>query len=84
MKTVYLKEQTPPLDQLLAMAGEEDVLLVAEDGAKYTLEATRDFDLEAAELGNSEKFMRFLEERSQYSAKTPIEDFCRKLDVEDT
>ena len=83
MKTINLKEHSPGLDELLAMAGEEDVLLVTESGARFTLEATREFDLEAEALGNSENFMRFLEERAQYPASISIEDFCRKLDTQD-
>src|SRR5438874_11452593 len=56
MKTINLKEESPSVAQLLAMARKKSVLLVSNDGATFVLEEADEFDREVAELGGSEKF----------------------------
>ena len=79
MKTINLKEESPSVAQLLAMARKKSVLLVSKDGATFVLEEADEFDREVAKLGGSEKFMKFLGKRSKGQAVTSIEEFARQL-----
>ena len=70
------------MSELLAMARKKSVLLVSKDGATFVLEEADGFDREVAELGGSEKFMRFLSKRSKERAVTSIEQFAEDLNHE--
>ncbi len=83
MKTIKLDKKSLSVDDLLAAARRETVLLVSPDGTTFVLEEADDFDREIAELGNSEKFMRFLKERALEKGVTSIEQFAAELDSED-
>jgi hypothetical protein len=82
MKTINLKEESPSVAQLLAMARKKSVLLVSKDGATFVLEEADEFDREVAELGNSEKFIKFLSKRSKEKAVISIEEFAKQLSHE--
>ena len=79
MKTVNLNKESPSVGELLAMARKKSVLLVSPDGASFVLEEADEFDREVAELGNSERFMRFLKKRSKERGTTSIEQFAEVL-----
>ena len=79
MKTINLKEESPSVAQLLAMARKKSVLLVSKDGATFVLEEADEFDREVAELGGSEQFIKFLSKRSKEQAVTSIEEFAKQL-----
>ena len=79
MKTVNLDKESPSIGQLLAMARKKSVLLVSRDGASFVLEEADEFDREVAELGNSVRFMRFLQKRSKEKGVTSIEQFAEKF-----
>src|SRR5437764_3710865 len=79
MKTINLKEESPTVAQLLAMARKKSVLLVSKDGATFVLEEADEFDKEVAELGGSDKFIEFLTKRSKEQAVTSIEEFAKQL-----
>jgi hypothetical protein len=83
MKTIKLEKKSPSVDELLDMARRETVLLVSPDGTSFVLEEADDFDREVAELGSSEKFMGFLEERSREKSVISIERFADELDSKD-
>ena len=79
MKTVNLNKESPSVAELLAMARKKSVLLVSRDGATFVLEEAGEFDREVAELGNSDRFMRFLKKRSKERGLTSIEQFAEEL-----
>src|SRR5437667_11568619 len=79
MKTINLKEESPSVAQLLAMARKKSVLLVSKDGATFVLEEANQFDREVAELGGSERFMEFLSKRSKEPTVISIEEFADQL-----
>ena len=79
MKTINLKEESPSVAQLLAMARKKSVLLVSKDGATFVIEEADEFDREVAELGGSDKFSKFLSKRSKEQALTSIEEFAKQL-----
>src|SRR3990172_1952518 len=79
MKTVNLSKESPSVGELLAIARNKTVLLVSKDGTTCGLEEADDFDREVAELGNSERFMRFLKKRSKERGVVSIEQFAEEL-----
>ncbi len=83
MKTIKLDKKSPSVDELLAIARREPVLLVTPDGENFVLEEADDFDREVVELGNSKTFMKFLEERSREKGAISIEQFADELKSSD-
>jgi hypothetical protein len=83
MKTINLQKDSPSLRQLLTMASNESVLLVSDDGKTFMLEEADEFDREVQELGNSDRFMKFLEERSKEKGVIPIEQLINNLNIKD-
>jgi hypothetical protein len=81
MKTIKLDKKTPSVDEILAIARRESVLLVSRDGTRFLVEEADDFDREVAELGSGEKFMNFLAERSREKGVISIEQFTNELDT---
>ena|SRR2546428_4878264 len=79
MKTINLNEESPSVVQLLEMARKKSLLLVSKDGTTFVLEEADEFDREVAELGGSQKFMKFLGKRSREQAVTSIEEFAKQL-----
>jgi hypothetical protein len=80
MNTIKVDKKSPSVDELLAIARREPVLLVSPDGTSFVLEEADDFDREVAELGSSKKFMSFLEKRSREKGAISIEQFADELD----
>ena len=83
MKTINLQKDSPSLRQLLTMASNESVLLVSDDGKTFILEEADQFDREVEELGNSKRFMKFLEERSKEKGVISIEQLISNLNIKD-
>ena len=83
MKTINLDKKAPSVDELLAIARREGVLLVTQDGTSFVLEEADDFEREVDQLGNSENFMKFLKERSREKSVTSIEQFAGELNSTD-
>ncbi len=79
MKQVDLGLASPSLAQLLAMAQDESIMLIAGDGNSFILEHADDFDREVQQLGENEKFMTFLEERSKETSTVSIEQLANRL-----
>ncbi len=50
MKPIKLDKKSPSVDELLAIARREPVLLVTPDGENFVLEEADDFDREVVEL----------------------------------
>ena len=72
MKTINLDKNAHSVDELLAIARREVVLLVSQDGTSFVLEEADDFELEVTQLGNSENFMKFLKGRSREKASLQL------------
>jgi len=53
------------VDEILDMAKSDAVIIKGSDGVRYIPEEADEFELEAASLGKSEKFMSFLKKRSE-------------------
>lgn len=79
MKTIKLDKETLSVEELLAIARQETVFLVSPDGTNFVVEEADDFDQEVAQLGSSEKFMKFLEKRFRERGVTSIEQIADEL-----
>ena len=79
MKTINLDKNAHSVDELLAIARREVVLLVSQNGTSFVLEEADDFELEVTQLGNSENFMKLLKERSGEKSVTSIEQLAGEL-----
>ena len=65
MRTVDLAREDRTLAELLALAKREPLLIHSVTGEDFLLEPADEFDREVALLGESERFMSFLEHRSK-------------------
>jgi hypothetical protein len=79
MKTLDLRQSPMTVTALLQAARQESIRILSEDGSEFILEAADAFDQEVAELGQSEKFMSFLAERSQEAGSISLEDLEQRL-----
>ena len=80
MITLDLRQQTLTVDELLRLASSDSVLIRTDDGQEYILESADEFDREVAMLGQSEKFMQFLAERSKEKGAVTLEQLKKDLD----
>lgn len=83
MITLDLRHQQMTLEELLKAARSQTVFIVTPEGEEYVLEAADDFEKEVAQLGNSEKFMQFLEERRKEPGRIPLEEIEKRLKMEE-
>jgi methyl-accepting chemotaxis protein len=79
VKTLDLRQSPMSVTALLQAARQESVRILSEDGSEFILEAADAFDQELAELGQSEKFMSFLAERSQEVGSISLEDIEQRF-----
>ena len=81
MKTIDLTLEERTLAEVLALAKHERVLIRSATGDDFLVEPADAFDREVALLGRSERFMSFLQDRSNEAGGTPLADL-RKQDGE--
>ncbi|MBW4515134.1 MAG: hypothetical protein KME11_07905 [Timaviella obliquedivisa GSE-PSE-MK23-08B] len=79
MRTLDLSQTQISLTELLQAARQESIRILSEDGNEFILETADEFDREVAELGQSEKFMSFLAERSQEPSSISLEELEQRL-----
>jgi len=83
MRTLDLRQQHMTVKELLRFARTEPVRIVAEEGDEFILEVADAFEREVTALGQSEKFMAFLAERSKEPGVISLDDIERKLAQEE-
>ena len=81
MITIDLRKKKHSIDELLAIARSEPLVIYDKDGKNYILEETDEFEKEVKELGSSEKFMEFLDERSKEKETISISSIAKKLGI---
>ena len=81
MITIDLRKKKHSIDELLAIARSEPLVIYDKDGKNYILEETDEFEKEVKELGSSEKFMEFLDERSKEKETISISSITKKLGI---
>ena len=78
MRTIDLTLGERTLAELLALAKRERILIHSATGDDFVLEPADEFDREVALLGQSDRFMSFLQERSKESGGTPLAEVRKK------
>jgi hypothetical protein len=81
MITRDLEEHPLTLEELLRLANEDAVRVIRSDGHEFIIAPADTFEEEVARLGNSKRFMRFLEKRSKNRTGRSIEEVRRDLDI---
>ncbi len=81
MKTIDLTKEKHSIEKILSMAKLDTVLIQGTDGVQYILEEADEFEKEVATLGNSEKFMAFLQKRSKEKGEISLADMKKNLGV---
>lgn len=70
------------LSELLKLALEDTLLLKSPDGPEFVVVQVDDFEEEVKSLGQSERFMKFLEERSQEKTRYSLGEVKQRLGIE--
>jgi len=83
MKTIDLQNEPLSADQLLALASSERLLKILKGGKQFLLQETDDFEAEAAELGTSEEFHRFLQGRFRERETISLEQMEAELKLKE-
>jgi hypothetical protein len=73
MKTIELARSAPSLQEILAIARKETLLLRTEAGEEFFLGTADELRTEATLLSQNPEFMRFLDERFAEEATIPLE-----------
>jgi hypothetical protein len=86
MITLDLRKRHLTIEELLAAAETSAVRIVAPSGHAYILESAEaddEFAREVEELGKSEKFIQFLEERRKEPGRIPLKEVIKRLNLHD-
>ena len=81
MITIDLRQEKHSIDELFALATSETLMIYDKEGNHYILEETDEFEKEVEMLGNSEKFMKFLDERSKEKETMSISAVANRLGI---
>lgn len=79
MRTIDLRQKKLTVKDLFRLARLEALLIRTEDGQIFILEEADAFEKEVAMLGNSKKFMKFLQKRAKEEATISIDELEDKL-----
>lgn len=80
MKTIDVPAPSPlSVDEFLAMAQDEPLIIRMASGEEYVLGALDDFDHEVELMRSNPELMRLLEERSKEPATIPLEALRSRL-----
>ena len=74
MRTIDLTDERPDLNEIIAIASDEPVILLTPDGREFFVSEADDFDKEVDSLRASAAFQRFLDERSQSKRRIPLDE----------
>lgn len=74
MKTIVLAQPAPSLQEMLAIARKEPLLLRTEAGEEFFLGTADELRSEATLLSQNREFMRFLDERFGETANITLEE----------
>jgi len=83
MTTYDLRQEDMTVDELLRLAADATIHVIAKDGQTFVIEIADDFEQEVAMLRQSEKFMAFLAERSKNKhGSISLDELEREIDEE--
>jgi len=79
MRTVDLATELPSLEEILELAGEENIILRTPDGREFVLAELDDFDKEVKLVREHPDLMEFLDERSRETKTFTLRQVREKL-----
>jgi hypothetical protein len=79
MTTVDLRQHNATVEELLRLANQDAVVIIAENGREFVLEEADEFDKEVAQLSGSKNFIDFLKRRIKEPAAISIDDLEKEL-----
>jgi hypothetical protein len=82
MRTVNLSQEKINLEAVIALAAEEPLLLLTDDGKEFFISEADDFDREVEELRASQVFQDFLDERSKSERRISLDELEAEIDKE--
>lgn len=82
MRTVNLETDKLDLETVMNLARQGPVLLLTADGREFLLAEADDFEREVETLRVSQKFQRFLDERSRCTRRILLEEIEAEIDRE--
>ena len=82
MKTVKLTREPPSLMELLALASEDNLILITGEGQEFVLAEIGDLDDEIELVRQNKDLMGFLAQRSYDTKKYTLRQVREKLDLE--
>jgi hypothetical protein len=82
MKVITVPQHAAEINDLLAQARQEDLLLQSADGSEFMLVAVEDFDEEIARTRQNAKCMTLLDTRAKQTHTVPLEEVKRQLGLE--
>ena len=82
MKTIVLPPNSTEIQELLAQAREEAVIVRTADGSEFMITPVEDFDEEIARTRRNAKLMAFLDERARPTKTILLDEVKRELVAE--
>ncbi len=82
MKTIDMGKEKFDLTDVIKIARQEPVLIVAPDGSEFCLAEADDFEKEIAALRGSQAFQKFLDQRSASAKTYALDDIEAEIDRE--
>ena len=82
MKTIDLRKGKVELADVIKIARQEPVLIVAPDGSEFCMAEADDFEKEVTALRSSQAFQQFLDQRSASPKTHALEDIESEIDRE--
>ncbi len=82
MKTVDLEKDKLDVKEIIKLARKEPILLLAPDGKEFLISEADNFEREVQSLRESTAFQKFLDERSECTQKTPLEEIEKEIEKE--
>jgi len=80
LKRVDLRTEKIEMTQLLGLARESTVLVIASDGREFLVAEADDFEAEVEAFRNSRRFQSFLDERVDDPSRIPIEEIEKEIE----
>ena len=79
MKTIDLSQTVPTLREILALAGEDTIILKTPEGREFVLAEVDEFVREVELVAQNEELMQFLEQRSKEGKRYTISQVREQL-----
>ena len=81
MKTIELTQESPNLEGILDLAGQDNLILKTSDGREFVLAEVDQFDREIELTRKNEELIKFLDQRSEEEGLFSIQEARERLNL---